>query len=127
VKLYNRALAVNTKSDLRGIVRDYFNRLTTVHTPKQLVSMNNNIYISHVIQRMEEHANVAYLKFNGWYVNEKNTKNGNYMGPDVQSIIQRWRRLEDMPTDELERFVPEMFVLDEENIEINIIDDNIIA
>lgn len=127
VKLYNRALATNTKNDLRSIVRDYFNRLTTVHTPRQLVTMNNNIYISHVIQRMEEHDNVAYMKFNGWYTNEKNIANGNYMGPEHQSIVSRWRRLEDMPTDELERYVPEMFVLDDENIEINIIDDNIIA
>ena len=127
VKLYNRALATNTKNELREIVRDYFNRLTTVHTPRQLVTMNNNIYISHVIQRMEEHDNVAYMKFNGWYTNEKNIANGNYMGPEHQSIVSRWRKLEDMPTDELERYVPEMFVLDDENIEINIIDDNIIA
>ena len=123
VKLYNRALASNTKQELRLIVRDYFNRLTTVHTPKQLVTMNNNIYISHIIQRMESHDNVAYLKFNGWYTNEKNDPTGNYMDAQVQMIRQRWRRLEDMPTDELERYVPEMFVLDEENIEINIIDD----
>ena len=32
-----------------------------------------------------------------------------------------------MPTNELERYVPEMFVLDEENIEINIIDDEILV
>ena len=127
VKLYNRALASNTKQELRLIVRDYFNRLTTVHTPKQLVTMNNNIYVSHIIQRMESHDNVAYLKFNGWYTNEKNDPNGNYMDAMTQSIVQRWRRLEDMPTNELERYVPEMFVLDEENIEINIIDDEILV
>lgn len=127
VKLYNRALASNTKQELRLIVRDYFNRLTTVHTPKQLVTMNNNIYVSHIIQRMESHDNVAYLKFNGWYTNEKNDPNGNYMDSTTQSVVQRWRRLEDMPTNELERYVPEMFVLDEENIEINIIDDEILV
>ncbi len=127
VKLYNRALSDNTLNELRKIVKDYFNRLTSVHTPAQLVSMNNNIYISHVIQRLEQHSNVAYLKFNGWYTNEKNVDNGNFMNATVQSIVQKWRRLEDMKYEELERYVPEMFVLEDRNIEINIIDDGIIA
>lgn len=127
VKLYNKALAINTKEKLQDIIRDYFNRLTTVHTPAQLVTMNNNIYISHLIQRMHTVENVAYIKFNGWYTNEKGVVNGNYMTSDVQAIVMHWRRLEDMPTDELERFVPEMFVLPTKNIEINIIDDDVLA
>jgi len=128
VKLYNRALSVNTISNLRQTIQDYFNRLTKVHMPKQLVTMNNNIYVSHLIQEMmEADKNVAYLKFNGWYTNEKNIKNGNYMDPSVQAIVMKWRKLEDMPTDELERYVPEMFVLEDQNIEINVIDDDILA
>lgn len=127
VKLYNRALAANTLSDLRDLVRAYFNRLTTVHSPADLVTMNNNIYVSHLIQRMESHDNVAYMKFNGWYTSERNDKNGNYMSPEVQSIVQKWKTLESMPTDELERYVPEMFVLTDSDIEINVIDDNILA
>ena len=127
VKLYNKALASNTISELKLKIRAYFNRLTTVHTPIDLLSMNNNIYVSHLIQQMEEHSNVAYLKFNGWYTNEKNDPNGNYMDPNTQAIIQKWRKLEDMPTDELTRFVPEMFVLEDRDIEINILDDFTLA
>ena len=83
--------------------------------------MDNNIYISHVIQQMETHDNVAYMKFKGWYTNEKNMANGNYMDANVQSITQKWKKLEDFPKKELERFVPEMFVLEDDNIVINII------
>jgi hypothetical protein len=43
------------------------------------------------------------------------------MNSEYQAIVQKWKKLEDMPTDELERFVPEMFVLDDDNIVINII------
>ena len=32
-----------------------------------------------------------------------------------------WKKLEDFPKKELERFVPEMFVLEDDNIVINII------
>lgn len=127
VKLYNRALASNTISDLKLKIRAYFNRLTTVHTPIDLLSMNNNIYVSHLIKDIESDPNVAYMKFNGWYTNEKTDPNGNYMDPSVQSIVQRWRKLEDMPTDELMRFVPEMFILDDRNIEINVLDDFTLA
>jgi hypothetical protein len=49
------------------------------------------------------------------------------MDPSVQAIVMKWRKLEDMPTDELERYVPEMFVLEDQNIEINVIDDDILA
>ena len=93
--------------------------------------MDNNIYISHVIQQMEAHDNVAYMKFKGWYTNEKNLPNGNYMDANYQAIVQRWRKMEDFPkyydeskgrlVSELENFVPEMFVLDDDNIVINII------
>ena len=86
-----------------------------------MTSMNNNIYISHVIQQMEGHANVAYMKFKGWYTNEKGDPNGNYMDANTQCIVQKWKKLEDFPTQELERFVPEMFVLEDDNIVINII------
>ena len=121
VKLYNQALATNTINELRLIVKSYFNRITSVHTPVDAISMDNNIYISHVIQQMEAHDNVAWMKFKGWYTNEKNKSNGNYMDANTQAIVQKWQKLEDMPTRELERFTPEMFVLDEDNIVINII------
>ena len=121
VKLYNYSLTTNTIDELRNIIKSYFNRITTVHTPLDAINMDNNIYISHVIQQMEEHDNVAYMKFKGWYTNEKGKVNGNYMNAEYQAIVQKWKKLEDMPTDELERFVPEMFVLDDDNIVINII------
>jgi hypothetical protein len=131
VKLFNQALATNTLNELRLIVKSYFNRLTSIHTPVDLISMNNNIYISHLIQQMEAHDNVAYMKFKGWYTNEKPPKvpNGNYMDANVQAIVQKWRRLEDFPkytrdgrlVSELEHFVPEMFVMEDDNIVINIL------
>lgn len=121
VKLYNPSLTTNTVNELKLIIKSYFNRLTTIHTPNELTNMDNNIYVSHIIQQMEEHPNVAYMKFKGWYTNEKNLYNGNYMNSDVQSIVQKWKKLEDMPKKELERYTPEMFVLDDNNIVINII------
>lgn len=129
VKLFNQALATNTLNELRLIVKSYFNRLTSIHTPVDQISMNNNIYISHLIQQMEAHDNVAYMKFKGWYTNEVNNANGNYMDANIQAIVQKWRRLDDFPkyevdgrlVSELEHFVPEMFVMDDDNIKINII------
>lgn len=126
VKLYNMALSSTTVRELKQIVKDYFMRLTTVHTPRDAVSMDNNIYISHVIQRMEEHENVAYMKFIGWYTNEKasNTAtntSGKFMDSNYQAIVQMWDSLENFPKEELERYVPEMFVLDDDNIVINIL------
>jgi len=122
VKLYNQSLATNTITDLKNEIKTYFNRLTSIHTAVDLVSMNNNIYISHILKLMADASqNVAYIKFKGWYTNEKGKSNGNYMNADYQAIVQKWKKLEDMPTDELERFVPEMFVLDDDNIVINII------
>lgn len=129
VKLFNQALATNTLNELRLIVKSYFNRLTSIHTPIDQISMNNNIYISHLIQQMETHDNVAYMKFKGWYTNEKNNPKGKYMDANIQAIVQKWRRLDDFPkyernnrlVSELEHFVPEMFVMDDDNIKINII------
>ena len=121
VKLYNPALRTNTLNELRSIIKSYFNRLTTVHTPLDTISMDNNIYISQLIKLLEEHSNVAYLKFKGWYTNEKSVKGGNYMNADYQAIVQKWDTLEDMPRKELERYVPEMFVLDDANIVIEIL------
>lgn len=126
VKLYNQALATNTINELRLIVKSYFNRITSVHTPVDAISMDNNIYISHVIQQMEAHDNVAWMKFKGWYTNEKGKGGGNYMDANTQAIVQKWKTFEDMTKDErgkseLERYIPEMFVMDDDNIVINII------
>ena len=121
VKLYNQNLKTNTINELRTIVKEYFNRLTTIHTATDILSSNNNIYISHVIQQMESHANVEYMKFKGWYTNEKSVSNGNYMDANTQSIVQCWKKLEDFPKEELERFVPELFILEDDNIVINIL------
>jgi hypothetical protein len=121
VKLYNNALASNTLNELKLVIKSYFNRLTSIHTPVDVISMNNNIYISNLIQQMKENENVAYLKFKGWYTNEKNIGGGNYMNADYQAIVQKWDSIEKMPTDELTRYVPEMFVLDDENIVLNVL------
>jgi hypothetical protein len=126
VKLYNQALEKNTISELRSIVQSYFNRITNVHTPVEAISMDNNIYISHVIQQMEAHDNVAWMKFKGWYTDEKGMPDGRYMDANTQAIVQKWKTFEDMMKDErgqseLQRYVPEMFVMDPNNIVINII------
>ena len=126
VKFYNQALVSNTSNELKAIIKAYFNRLTTIHTPKDMMSMDHNIYISHVIQQLEAHDNVAYVKFKGWYTHEKNKVNGKYMDANIQAIVQKWDQLEKFPTNELERFVPEMFVLEDQNIIINNIDDGLI-
>lgn len=120
VKLYNNAIASNTLNELKIVIRDYFNRLTSIHTPVDVISMDNNIYISNLIDQMKDNENVAYLKFKGWYTNDKG-HGGKYMNADYQAIVQKWDKLDDMPTDELTRFVPEMFVLDDDNIVLNII------
>lgn len=121
VKLYNPGLSTNTLNELRTLIKSYFNRITTVHTPVDMISMDNNIYISQLIQQLEEHPNVAYLRFKGWYTNQKNLLNGHYMNADYQAIVQRWDTLDDMPKNELERYVPEMFVLSDSNIVLNIL------
>lgn len=121
VKMFNPGLSTNTLSELRTLIKSYFNRITTVHTPVDMISMDSNIYISQLIQQMEEHPNVAYLRFKGWYTNQKNLTSGHYMNADYQAIVQRWDTLDDMPKNELERFVPEMFVLSDSNIILNIL------
>ena len=116
VKLFNDGLKTNTITDLKTIIKSYFNRLTSIHTPVQEISMDNNIYISQLIQQMESHDNVAYLKFKGWYTNTSHK-----MGPDIQAIVQKWDTIDKMPQGELEKYVPEMFVLDDKNIILNIL------
>lgn len=71
VKLFNPSLTTNTINELKLIVKSYFNRLTSIHTPADATKMDDNIYVSHLIQQMEEHSNVAYMKFKGFYTNEK--------------------------------------------------------
>lgn len=119
VHLFNPAMETITFKEIRNIIKSYFNRLTSIHTPVDMISMDNNIYISQLIQQLESHPNVAYLKFKGWYTNEKNELHGNYMNADYQCIVQMWDKLEDFPTQELERYVPEMFVLDDASIVLN--------
>lgn len=43
------------------------------------------------------------------------------MNSETQAIVKKWKDIESMPTQELERYVPEMFVLDDDNIIINIL------
>lgn len=121
VSLQNPALSSTTISELRTIVKSYFERLTTVHTPVDAISMNINIYISNVIQLTKDHANVQWLRFNGWYTDEKNRVPSDYKDANVQGIIRRRKSLDDMTTEELESYVPELFVLSDEDIVINII------
>jgi len=121
VRLFNASMASNTINELRAIIKTYFNRLTSIHTAADAVSMDNNIYISHVIQQMESHPNVAYMKFKGWYTNEKGNPAGNYMDATVQAIQQKWETIDDFPREQLERYTPEMFTLEDANIVINLI------
>lgn len=121
VKLFNLSLTTNTLNELRMIVKSYFNRLTSIHTPVDLISMNNNIYISHIIQQMETHSNVVYMKFVGWYTNEKNIADGDYRDANTQAIVQCYDSIDKFPNNKLESYVPEMFTLDDENIVINVI------
>ena len=127
VRFKNPSLVTNTTDELKNIVKSYFNKLTTLHSPTDKVSMNNNIYISRLIREMSNHDNVEYLKFNGFYTKDKDNPKGDYMDANVQAIVQRWDTLEDFPKyssdgkmiSELENFVPEMFILENDNIIIN--------
>ena len=121
VKLYNSSLATNTINELRLIVKSYFNRLTSIHTPVDLISMDNNIYVSHIIQQMESHPNVAYMKYKGFYTNEKDNPDGNYTVTDVQAIVIKHEKLDNFTPKEMESFTPEMFILEDRNIVINVI------
>ena len=127
VRFKNPSLATNTTDELKNIVKSYFNKLTTLHKSTDRVSMNNNIYISRLIHEMSNHENVEYLKFNGFYTDDKDKPKGDYMDANIQAIVQRWDTLEDFPKysndgkmiSELENFVPEMFILENDNIIIN--------
>ena len=137
VKLFNKSLATNTIDELRLIVKSYFNRITTVHSPNRDTNMDNNIYVSHLIQQMEAHDNVAWMKFKGWYTNQKGKSYSNYKDANTQAIELKWNQLEDMdkyvllPDDpdnplnykysRLENYTPEMFILEDDNIKINIV------
>lgn len=119
--LFNINLTTNTIAELKLLIKNYFNRLTNVHTAADMISMDNNIYVSHIIQQMESHENVAYCRFKGWYTNEKNIPNGNYMDANYQGIIQKYESIDKFPKKELESYVPEMYVLSDDSIIINII------
>lgn len=121
VMLYNKTMATNTIADLRSIIKSYFHRITSVHTPVDMISMDNNIYISHVIQQMEEHTNVAYLKFKGFYTNQKGQLISNYMDANVQSIMMAHQTIDEFTKAELEDYTPEMFILEDDNIVINVL------
>ena len=121
VYVYNQSLTSNTISELRTIVKSYFNRLTSIHTPVDIISMDANIYMSNLIQQMKAHDNVAWLRFKGWYTDDKNNKPSKYKDANTQGIVRRRKTLEEMTTAELESYVPEMFVLEDDNIVINIL------
>ena len=137
VKLFNKSLATNTIDELRLIVKSYFNRITTVHSPNRDTNMDNNIYVSHLIQQMEAHDNVAWMKFKGWYTDQRGKLHSNFKDANTQSIELKWKQLEDMekyianpedPDDpenykysRLENYTPEMFILEDNNIKINIV------
>lgn len=121
VKLNNIGLATTTISALKDTIKTYFARLTSIHTVVDDISMDNNIYISTLIKQMESNENVAFLKFRGWYTNDKNTQNGFYMDANTQAIVMKRKSFEEFTTEEMESFVPEMFILKDDNIVINII------
>jgi hypothetical protein len=124
VRLFNNALATNTINEIKEIIKAYFMRLTTIHTPIDIASMDNNIYEGHIRQQIEDHPNVAYSKFRGWYTDERTVPNGNYMDANQQSIQMKWDTLEDFPVDingrsKLDHFVPELYTVENRNIVIN--------
>jgi hypothetical protein len=126
VRLFNKSLATNTIEELRSIVKSYFNKITTVHAPDKNTDMDNNIYISHLIQQMEAHDNVAWMKFKGWYTDQKGKAFSEYKDANTQSLELKYNQLEEMGryddgTSRLESFNPEMFILEKDNIKINIV------
>ena len=70
---------------------------------------------------METHSNVVYMKFVGWYTNEKNIADGDYRDANTQAIVQCYDSIDKFPNNKLESYVPEMFTLDDENIVINVL------
>lgn len=126
VRLFNKSLATNTIEELRSIVKSYFNKITTVHAPDKNTDMDNNIYISHLIQQMEAHDNVAWMKFKGWYTDQKGKAFSEYKDANTQSLELKYNQLEEMGryddgTSRLESYNPEMFILEKDNIKINIV------
>lgn len=121
VKLNNQAMATNTVNVLKSKVKSYFNKLTTVHTPADTISMDNNIYISQLIKELNSVDNVAYLKFVGFYTEDIGNSKGNFMDANIQAIVQKWDKLDNFPKEELSKFVPEMFILEDDDIVINVI------
>lgn len=120
----NQSLATDTIDKLRGIVKSYFAKITNIHTATERLTNGNNIYISELLRLMlnEKSDNVAYLKFVGWYTNERNNqKSTKYMDANVQSIVQKWQKIDNFPEKYLESFVPEMFTLEDSNIVFNIL------
>ena len=129
IALKNQSIASDTISNLKSIIKGYFNKITNVHTAADRINMDSNIYISELTRRMldEKTNNVTYLKFVGWYTNDRFNssasikKDTKFMDANVQSIVQKWKSIDDFPTTELERFTPEMFILEDDNIVFNII------
>lgn len=120
VKLKNNNLAINTIAELKSEIMMYFARLTTIHRATDIISIDSNIYISNVVElMMKNHSNVAYLKFKGWYTEDKSSSK--YMDANIQAIVQKKKSFEEMTKPEIESFVPEMFILEADNIKINII------
>ena len=125
ISLKNQSIATDTLSKLRSIVKSYFSKLTTIHTTRDQISMDNNIYITELIRLMleEKSHNINYLKFVGWYTQDRYTmsKQSKFMDANTQSIIQRYQKIDDFPKGELKRFIPEMFIVEDANIVFNVL------
>ena len=87
--------------------------------------MDNNIYITELIKLMleEKSNNINYLKFVGWYTQDRYTmtKQSKFMDANTQTIVQRYQNIDDFPKGELERFIPEMFIVEDSNIIFNVL------
>jgi hypothetical protein len=75
---------------------------------------------------MEAHDNVAWMKFKGWFTDQKGKSNDFYRDANTQALELRWNQLEEMGryddgTSKLESYNPEMFILENDNIVINIV------
>jgi hypothetical protein len=125
IALKNQSIANDTLAKLRGIIKSYFSKITSIHTARDQISMDNNIYITELIRQMleEKSNNIAYLKFVGWYTQDRYSlsKNSKFMDANIQSIVQKWQKIDDFPKNELERFTPEMFIIEDSNIIFNVL------
>lgn len=125
ISLKNQSIATDTLTKLRSIVKSYFSKLTTIHTTRDQISMDNNIYITELIKLMleEKSHNINYLKFVGWYTQDRYTmtKQSKFMDANTQTIVQRYQNIDDFPKGELERFIPEMFIVEDSNIIFNVL------